>query len=54
VDQAKAEWFLARANECLARAEKATIPLVRELCLREAERWRRLAEPANVSEPNPK
>jgi hypothetical protein len=39
-----AEWYRARAAECLARAEAATDPRIKEYNQAEALSWLRLAE----------
>ena len=43
-----AEWYRARAAECVARAEEATDSRIREFNRAEAETWLRLAELAEV------
>jgi hypothetical protein len=46
-----AAWYRAQAEPCLARAETATDPRIKEFNRAEAERWLRLAELAEKQKP---
>jgi hypothetical protein len=52
MDQKNAEWYRGQAAACLARAEAATDPRIKELNQAEAERWLRLAELADRPKPS--
>jgi hypothetical protein len=49
-----AAWYRAQAAACLASAEKATDPRIKEFNRAEAERWLRLAELADKQKPKDK
>jgi hypothetical protein len=54
MNQKNAAWYRAQAEACLARAEKATDPRIKEFNRAEAERWLRLAELAEKQKPDDK
>ncbi len=49
-----AAWYRAQAESCLASAEKASDPRIKEFNRAEAERWLRLAELADKQKPEDK
>jgi hypothetical protein len=51
MNQQNAAWYRAQAEACLARAEEATDPRIKEFNRAEAERWLRLAELAEKQKP---
>jgi hypothetical protein len=51
MNQKNAAWYRAQAEACLARAEKAVDPRIKEFNRAEAERWLRLAELAEKQKP---
>jgi hypothetical protein len=52
MEQTNTDWYRMQASACLARAEAATDPRIKEFNLAESERWLRLAELAGKLKPS--